>query len=580
MGPRYVAALLLYVLLVATMGPVSAGTLPPGGTFRDDDGNIHEGNIEAIAAAGITRGCNPPINDLFCPDRILDRGEMAAFIVRTLDLAPTSLDFFLDDETSIFEDDINRLAAAGITRGCDPPINEMFCPKRTLNRGETTAFLVRALGYTDPGPGDWYVDDNDSIFEDDIDRLAQAGVAFSCNPPLDTHFCPNDPVPRDEMATFLAGGAGLDPMIPPPRLEPALETVATGLNSPTHLASPPGDDRLFITQKGGLVRVFQDGQLLNTPFLDLTSTTNTSGEAGLLSIAFHPDYENNGRFFVFQSRDLRAGGSGHHTSYVYEYAVSNDPDVADPTSGQSILLLDEPARNHNGGQIKFGPDGYLWIGFGDGGGSHDDFENGQDLGTLHGAILRIDVDSAAPYAVPDDNPFVDAAGRDEIWAYGLRNPWRWAFYDDWLYIADVGQGTREEVDVVHLDNPGANFGWCNWEGSVKHSHPSSDHCDGNGSGLTFPVVETSHSAGNCSITGGRVYEGTELPDLVGHYFYVDLCRGHLTSFKLVGGQPTETKDWTTDFGTQGGVWSFGSDSSGDLYLIFGGSGTVKRLSGV
>jgi glucose/arabinose dehydrogenase len=576
---KVVPPTLIVAALLTTVGAAGA-ELPPGGTFRDDDGNPHEGNIEAIAAADITRGCNPPINDLYCPDRILDRGEIAAFIVRMLDLPATNLDFFGDDEESVFENDINRLAAAGITRGCDPPANTMYCPLRKLNRGEITAFLVRALDLTDAGPGDFYEDDDTSVFEHDIDRLTHAGIGFSCNPPEDTMYCPAAAVPRDEMATFLAKSAGLDPIFPPPRLVPALETVVTGLSAPTHLAAPPGDDRLFITEKGGRVRIVEDGQLLATPFLDISATTRTTSEAGLLSIAFHPDYATNGRFFVYQSRNLRAGGSGNHTSYVWEFEVSADPDVADAFSATEIFVIDQPASNHNGGQIEFGPDGYLWIGLGDGGGSHDDFAHGQDVDTLHGALLRIDVDAAAPYAVPADNPFVGGPGADEIWAYGLRNPWRWAFYDGDLYVADVGQNAREEVNVLPLTEAGANFGWCLWEGTLKHSHPSGDQCDGNGSGLTFPVAELTHGNGNCSITGGRAYEGSELPDLVGHYFYIDLCNGRLKSFEWDGAAVANAKDWTADFGKQGGVWSFGSGSDGTLYLVFGGSGIVKRLSGV
>ncbi len=560
-------------MIIATAAPAVAGPLPPGGSFVDDDGNIHEGSIEAIAAEGITRGCNPPANDRYCPSGTVTRGEMAAFLVRALGLTDDGGgDLFVDDDASIFEADIDRLGTAGITRGCNPPANTEYCPDDPVTREQMAAFLVRAFGYTDPGAGDWFVDDDTSIFEGDIDRLRVAGVTLGCNPPANDRFCPRDPVLRDQMASFLTRALGLTPMVPPPRPEAVLETVVTGLSTPTYLTSPPGDPRLFIVEKRGTVRIFEGGALRSGFFLDVRADTVNGGETGLLSLAFHPDYATNGRFYVYQSGPRRSN-SFNHTSYIYEYTVSADPYDADESSRREILALDQRAANHNGGQIEFGPDGMLWIGFGDEGGQDDTYRNGQDLGTLHGAMLRIDVDGGSPYAVPADNPFVAAPGRDEIWAYGLRNPWRWSFYGGDLYIADVGQDAREEVNVVSVaTGAGANFGWCDWEGTIAHP------CPGTASGVTFPVVELRHSAGNCSITGGRVYDGSALPDLVGHYFYADLCRGHLLSFEWTGGAVTNSKDWTDDFGTISGIWSFGSDSDGELYIVRGGAGTVLRLA--
>jgi len=182
---------------------VSAGALPPGGTFLDDDFNIHEGNIEAIAADDITRGCNPPVYDRFCPTSDVRRGEMAAFLNRALDLPAATMDHFTDDNTSIFEDDINRLAEAGITKGCNPPKNDLYCPDTKVSREQMAAFLVRALGLTDDGGGNTFIDDDGSIFESEIAKLAAAGITQGCNPPANTMFCPTSTVTRDQMAAFL-----------------------------------------------------------------------------------------------------------------------------------------------------------------------------------------------------------------------------------------------------------------------------------------------------------------------------------------------------------------------------------------
>jgi hypothetical protein len=214
---RFTFIVLLVGLLVAALLPAGA-QVDPGGTFIDDDGNVHEGYIEAIAAEGITRGCNPPDNDRYCPADPVTRGEMAAFLTRALGLAGSATDHFVDDEDSVFESDIDALAAAGITRGCNPPDNDRFCPNDHVTRGQMAAFLVRGFGYTDDGGGDLFTDDDDSVFEADIDRLGTAGVTKGCNPPDNDRFCPTELVLRDQMASFLGRALNLEPRIPPPTM--------------------------------------------------------------------------------------------------------------------------------------------------------------------------------------------------------------------------------------------------------------------------------------------------------------------------------------------------------------------------
>ncbi len=225
---RSLAVVLVVVgaLVVVISAIALANGLPPGGTFTDDNGNIHEGNIEAIAADGITKGCNPPTNDLYCPGSTVTRGQMAAFLTRALDLPATATDFFTDDDDSIFESDINRMAAAGVTKGCNPPDNDLYCPDGKVTRGQMAAFLVRAFGYIDDGGGDLFIDDDDSIFEGDIDRLGTAGVTKGCNPSEgNTKYCPNSLVLRDQMASFLARALGLSPIVPPPATSSTTTTL-------------------------------------------------------------------------------------------------------------------------------------------------------------------------------------------------------------------------------------------------------------------------------------------------------------------------------------------------------------------
>ena len=346
-----------------------------------------------------------------------------------------------------------------------------------------------------------------------------------------------------------------------------VEEVASGLTSPIALASLPGDDRLFIAEQGGAIRIVRDGVVDPVPFLDLRSRTVAQNERGLLGLAFHPAYDENGWVFV-SFTDLEGD------SRIERYTVSADPDVADPQSMMLVLAQDQPASNHNGGQITFGPDGMLYLFFGDGGGSGDPQGNAQNLNSLLGKVLRLDVDNAAPYAIPASNPFRNQANRrGEIWAYGLRNPWRNAFdrIGGRLYIADVGQNRLEEVNVVPANAAGVNYGWDRMEASTCFEPATG--CDR--TGLMLPVVEYDHDEG-CSITGGYVYRGTSIPGIYGHYFYSDYCRGWLRSFRYANEQATEHRTW--DIGEVGNVMSFGEDASGELYIL-SSNGRVYRIVG-
>jgi glucose/arabinose dehydrogenase len=344
-----------------------------------------------------------------------------------------------------------------------------------------------------------------------------------------------------------------------------LQPVATGLSSPLYLTSPPGDARLFIVEQGGTIRIVENGALRPTPFIDLSDSVTSGGERGLLSMAFHPSYATNGFFYVDYT-DRRGD------TRVVRYHVSDtSADVADPASAKLILTVAQPFPNHNGGLVLFGPDGKLYIGLGDGGSGGDPQGNGQNLGALLGKILRIDVDAGDPYAIPGDNPFVGHAGaRGEIWAYGLRNPWRFTFdrATHQLYIADVGQNAWEEVDVAPAGTGGQNYGWNIMEGTHCYNASSCDQ-----SGLTLPVLEYGHGD-SCSITGGYVYRGTLAPVLAGQYLYSDYCTGFLRSFAYGNSAATDEKSW--DVGDLGNVLSFGEDDAGEVYVC-SGNGTVYRI---
>lgn len=351
---------------------------------------------------------------------------------------------------------------------------------------------------------------------------------------------------------------------------PALQLVASGLAAPTFAAAPPGDPRLFVVERAGRIRIVQNGALLAAPFLDLSARTSTDVERGLLSMAFDPQFAANGHFYVYYTdRD----GSIALERYTVQGINTN---VANPGSALRILTIPHPDfGNHNGGLLAFGPDGMLYAGIGDGGGTGDPRGNGQNRGVLLGKMLRLDVSGAAPavpYRVPASNPYTGTAGaRPEIWALGLRNPWRFAFdaAGGLLYIADVGQSRIEEVDAAPLTAAGLNYGWNTMEGSGCYNVTPCDR-----QGLTLPVFEYDHTGGRCSITGGYVYRGRALPELDGHYFYADLCSGTVHSFRYAGGAVTARTDW--NFGNIGQIYSFGQDGDGEL-LVLSASGSVYRV---
>jgi glucose/arabinose dehydrogenase len=344
-----------------------------------------------------------------------------------------------------------------------------------------------------------------------------------------------------------------------------LEPVAADLEAPVYLTAPPGDPRLFVVEQRGRIRVIRDGRLLPRPFLDISEKVGYGGERGLLGLAFHPRYAANGRFYVNYT-------DRHGDTRVERYGATPSADTADPSSARPVLFVAQPYANHNGGDVLFGPDGMLYVGMGDGGSGGDPHGNGQSLGTLLGKLLRLDVDHAEPYAVPADNPFVGRSGaRPEIWAYGLRNPWRLAFdsTEGLLYSADVGQNLWEEVDVAPAGAKGLNYGWNRMEGA---------HCYGIGlcsrEGLTLPALEYGHGDG-CAIVGGFVYRGRALPAETGRYFYSDYCSGWLRSFRYENGAATESHAWRVR--SPGPVLSFGEDAAGELYLL-AANGTVYQLA--
>jgi glucose/arabinose dehydrogenase len=336
-----------------------------------------------------------------------------------------------------------------------------------------------------------------------------------------------------------------------------LQPIVTRIDRPVAITNAgDGSGRLFITLRAGIVIIVGAQGLIDPPFLNISSLTTTDGERGLLSIAFHPSYRTNGFFYVNYTNLTGA-------TVIARYHVSANPDVADPVSASILLTIPQPFANHNGGQLQFGPDGYLYIGMGDGGSGGDPLDNGQNLGALLGKMLRIDVDGAFPYAVPADNPFLSTPGaRSEIWAYGFRNPWRFSFDRQTgdLFIGDVGEASFEEVDFqAAASTGGENYGWRLME--ATHCFDPASNC--NDGSLTLPVIEYPHAAGDCSISAGYRYRGTASPNLSGIYFYADFCSG-----KIWGATETSPGVFSSELlvDTELAITAFGEDEQGELYV--------------
>ncbi len=356
--------------------------------------------------------------------------------------------------------------------------------------------------------------------------------------------------------------------IPAPIPGVSLEKVVGGLSRPTFVThAGDGSGRLFVLEKQGRIRIIEDGRVLPDPFLDITNVVKSSGnEQGLLGLTFHPHYEDNGRFFVYYTAQ-------DNDNTVAEYAVTSDASRADLRSGKELLAVADKYSNHNGGMLAFGPDGYLYIAMGDGGSSGDPDDNGQDLLAFLGKIHRLDVDGGDPYGIPESNPFiVRSSARGEIWAWGLRNPWRFSFDRETgdLWIADVGQNKYEEVNFQPAGSKGGeNYGWAVME--ARHCFRPASGCDT--TGMTPPIFEYSHGEG-CSITGGYVYRGGEFPALDGVYLFTDYCSGNLWATRQVGAGAFETERIGT---LPGSISSFGEDEDGELYAVQDDEGAVYRV---
>ena len=340
---------------------------------------------------------------------------------------------------------------------------------------------------------------------------------------------------------------GVAPSLP----EISLKPVAKGLKNPVHITNAgDGSKRLFITEQAGIIRILKDDRILPGPFLDIKERVKSGGEMGLLSMAFHPKFRENGRFFV----NYTSSAGGLHT-VISEFKVSDNPDRADNNSENILLRVDQPFSNHNGGQIAFGPDGYLYIGMGDGGGANDPHGHGQNLSTLLGAMLRIDIDKKGiglQYNIPDDNPFkIRPNAKPEIWAYGLRNPWRFSFdpLNGILYAGDVGQDAREEIDVIER---GQNYGW-------------------NTPGLTLPIIDYGRNDG-ITVIGGFVYRGHEIPGLCGSYIYGDWGSGRIWALRRDGHEVAEN-EMLLD--TKLSISSFGIDETYEVYVVDHNGGVYK-----
>ncbi len=440
--------------------------------------------------------------------------------------------------------------------------DELFCARFTsFAQNRPGRLLARNApppadcggGSPPPGCGNGVLDAGEGCDDGNVTSLD--GCSASCNVDGPAGLCAG--VPADSGARLAA--------VP----------VVSGLEKPTHVTAPPLDThRLFVVEQTGRIRLLKDGTLMPQPFLDVAGKISLDDERGLLSVAFHPQYATNRRFFIYYTNP-----DGDPT--IARYQASPDGDGADPASEQVLLTIPHPGHaNHNGGQLAFGPDGFLYAGTGDGGGGGDPGGNGQSDATLLGKLLRLDVEvETAPfYRAAPGNPFLGPGDpRDEIWAKGLRNPWRFSFdrATGDLYIADVGQDAWEEVDVQPASSPGGeNYGWNTMEGLHCFSPPAG--CST--AGLTLPVVEYGHDPA-CSITGGFVYRGCRMPDLRGTYFYGDLCAGFIRTFQgIAEGVAQNQGDRSAELTPDGAMLTtFGEDARGELYFTDYAAGTVFRI---
>ncbi len=350
--------------------------------------------------------------------------------------------------------------------------------------------------------------------------------------------------------------------------EIAIELFQDGFNRPLNIQNA-GDNRLFVVEQGGQIKIIQPEGVVNSiPFLDISNKISNGNERGLLGLAFHPDYSNNGYFFVNYTNT-------NGNTQISRFSVDpTNPDLADSASELLTLGFPQPFANHNGGALEFGPDGYLYISSGDGGGGGDPNNNAQNLNVLLGKLLRIDVDIFSEgnnYTIPPNNPFVsNPNARAEIWAYGLRNPWRFSFdeIENHLWIADVGQGNIEEINRQSIDERGLNYGWRCYEGTLPFN---TTNCPSQ-SEITFPFAEYNHSDGNCSITGGYVYRGSQYSDITGLYFFADFCSGKIGTVDNDGN--------LVNYGNFPGMWvSFGQDMQKELYIVDIDAGKVFKIKG-
>uniref|UniRef100_A0AAU6WVI3 PQQ-dependent sugar dehydrogenase n=1 Tax=Chryseobacterium endophyticum TaxID=1854762 RepID=A0AAU6WVI3_9FLAO len=343
-----------------------------------------------------------------------------------------------------------------------------------------------------------------------------------------------------------------------------LEEFATGFTAPVEMVNA-NDARMFVVQQNGIIKILQaNGTVNSTNFLNISSKITYGGERGLLGLAFHPQYPTNGYFFVYYNDT-----SGNITVARYTRSSTN-PDVADPSTEKIILNVPKPFDNHNGGSIHFAPDGYLWVVTGDGGSGGDPNNNAQNKNSLLGKLLRLDINATGAYNIPPGNPFVGIDGADEVWAYGLRNAWKFNFdtVSGNVMIADVGQGQIEEINRMPLTQPGINYGWRCYEGNSAYNTTG---CAAQ-STMTFPVAAYDHSGGKCSITGGYVYRGTQYPALQGRYFFADYCSTQIGSLN-----PDDSITWSAA-STGNNFSTFGVNNQNELFVAAVNSGKIFRVT--